>query len=82
MGGDRGEHCSSFVVFANYFLGRVLELTPQRDAGIVLSCHLNEPANATYMSTSLEKILEKRPGKERLGVLELGTGCGLVSEVV
>jgi len=82
MGGDRGKHCSSFVVHVTYFLGHVFELTPQRDAGIVLSCHLNEPANVTDMNTPLEKMLEKRPGKERLGVLELGTGCGLVSEVV
>ncbi|KAF2795635.1 hypothetical protein K505DRAFT_239511 [Melanomma pulvis-pyrius CBS 109.77] len=50
------------------------------DAGITLSCCLNEivdKENAGGRET-LAKVLRTPKGKERLQVLELGTGCGMV----
>jgi hypothetical protein len=55
----------------------ILILISFRDAGITLSCELNELVDSKT-DDPLSKVLQVPEGKERLQVLELGTGCGMV----
>ncbi|KAF2263633.1 hypothetical protein CC78DRAFT_518311 [Lojkania enalia] len=48
------------------------------DAGIVLSCHLNDLVDGQAKGKALAEFLLPPKGKKRLQVLELGTGCGIV----